>query len=70
MEVLASTERLLTVEDVAARLAISRRAVYVLVESGRIDYLRIGDRRIRFMPKQVERFIEGSRQVGEAVDAP
>jgi excisionase family DNA binding protein len=56
---------LLTVEEVALRLTLPRRAVYVLVEQGQISCYRIG-RRIRFAPEHVSAFLDSHRQENRA----
>jgi excisionase family DNA binding protein len=50
-------ERLLTIADVAYRLAISRDTVYRLVRSGALAPLRVGDR-LRFRVSDLEAYLE------------
>ena len=55
---------LLTVEDVAERLACSASLVYQLVDAGKIAVHRIGNGRatIRFRPEDVEEYLAACRQ--------
>ena len=55
---------LLTVPDVADRLAISVRKVRELVASGRLRTAPI-DRSIRIAPRDLEHFIETCRRIGK-----
>jgi excisionase family DNA binding protein len=54
----ASTERLLTAEEVAAILGVPRSLVYALVRSGEMPAVRIGQRYIRFRSEALLRWIE------------
>jgi excisionase family DNA binding protein len=45
-------EKMLTVAELAVRLATSAQTVYRLAESGRIPYVRLG-RQLRFDERQV-----------------
>lgn len=56
----AEPEPLLTIEQVAARLAVSVRYVRRLVNERRIAYIKCGHL-LRFERAEVERFIEESR---------
>ena len=47
---------LLSVNDVARYLAISRRSVYNLAGSGAIRSVRVGER-LRFRPAHLERYL-------------
>ncbi len=51
-------ERLLTVADVAERLSIHKQAVWQLAREGSIPCVRLSDRRLRFNPDDVERWID------------
>jgi excisionase family DNA binding protein len=48
------TVKHLTADDLAARLGITRHAVYRLVKVGRLPVLRIGKRAMRFRLADVE----------------
>ncbi|MGE5274419.1 MAG: helix-turn-helix domain-containing protein [Verrucomicrobiota bacterium] len=47
---------LLTINDVARQLAISRDSVYRLVRSGALAPLRVGER-LRFRPSDIEAYL-------------
>ena len=49
--------RLLTVNEVAFALAISRHSVYRLVRTGALPTVRVGER-IRFRPSDVDAYLE------------
>ncbi len=55
--------RLYTVDDVAERLQLSRATVYKHIESGKLQSLRVGQRR-RVSPAQLTRFIEDLESEG------
>jgi excisionase family DNA binding protein len=48
--------RLLTTQDVAELLGLSRKYVYVMVERGELEHYRLGTR-IRFSRNQIERYL-------------
>ncbi|MDP1570368.1 MAG: helix-turn-helix domain-containing protein [Vicinamibacterales bacterium] len=48
-------EALITIEEAAARLGISRRAGYDLVAQGKLEAIRVG-RLLRVEPAAIERF--------------
>jgi excisionase family DNA binding protein len=50
--------RLLTPDDVAEMLGISRSSVYQLVREGQLAYVRVMSNRIRFTPEIIQYFIE------------
>jgi excisionase family DNA binding protein len=50
---------LLTVNEVARVLAISRDSVYRLVRSGALPSVRVGER-LRFRPEQIEAYLDRS----------
>lgn len=52
--------RLLTINDVAELLAISRDSVYRLVRAGKLPSLRVGAR-IRFRATEVDAYLERHR---------
>ena len=54
--------RLLTIKEVAERLAVGRGAVYRLIRDQKIVPLRFG-RSVRFRPEDVAKLIEESRDV-------
>lgn len=49
---------LLPVSTVAKRLCVSRKRVYQLIQSGRLDSLRPSPRSIRITRESLERFID------------
>lgn len=55
--------RLYTVNDVAERLQLSRATVYKHIESGKLQTLRVGQKR-RVSPAQLARFIEDLESKG------
>jgi excisionase family DNA binding protein len=56
---MASENRLLTADDVAERLRISRSFAYALMSRGEIPPVRLG-RAVRVRPQDLEEFIESS----------
>jgi excisionase family DNA binding protein len=50
------SQQLLTVQDVAKRLAISRRGVYYLLERG-LPSLRLGKKTLRFDPQAIDAWL-------------
>jgi excisionase family DNA binding protein len=56
-----SDEPLMTVEELKIHLRISARAIYDWVAAGKIPCVRLGNR-IRFIPSEVNRWLEGQRQ--------
>jgi excisionase family DNA binding protein len=59
-EALVGVGRLLTIREVAARLAVCAATVYALVERGEIRHLRASNA-IRVHPDDLEAFITGKR---------
>lgn len=57
----APADNLMTTDDLAEYLAISRHSVYRLIKSGVIPTVRVGHR-IRFRPVDVEEFLNRVRQ--------
>ena len=53
----AEPRPLLTVNDFARQLAISRDSVYRLINSGALTTVRVGER-LRFRPEQIEEYLE------------
>lgn len=53
--------RLLTINDVAFRLAISRNSVYRLVRSGALSPVRVGER-LRFRARDLDAYLERNRE--------
>ena len=51
---------LLTPNQVAARLAISKRTVLRLAAAGKLPFIRLGTRLIRFDPERVESWLKES----------
>jgi excisionase family DNA binding protein len=56
-------ERLLTVNEIAFRLAISRPTVYRLIRSGALIPVRVGER-LRFRVSDLEDYLERGREQG------
>jgi excisionase family DNA binding protein len=56
-------EPLLTVEEAASFLNVSRRQVYLLVERGQLPTVRVGQR-IRFIPEELRTYVERHREAG------
>ena len=52
---------LLSVDDIAARLAIKPSRVYELARSGQLQSVRIGDRQVRFHEDDLAKYIKGGR---------
>ena len=52
-------ERLLDVHEAAEILGYNWKTIYKLVKQKRLPCVRIGGTRIRFRPKDLERWIEG-----------
>ena len=59
---MACGARLLTVREVAERLAVSTATVYALCERGEIRHVRVSNA-IRIQPDDLEAFIVGRRRV-------
>jgi excisionase family DNA binding protein len=51
---------LLRVNEVAETLAISRRSVYLLVGSGDLPAIRVGER-LRFRPSDIDAYLEARK---------
>jgi excisionase family DNA binding protein len=62
MDELNRERRLLTVGDVAGRLALGTRSIWRLISAGRLKALRIGKRATRVEVTEVERFITEEAQ--------
>ena len=62
------TDSLMSVPQVAARLGITKRAVYGLVDLRQIPFTRVG-RRLRFEPTDVEDYITSRRTEPAVVSA-
>ena len=62
MSAMAQTEPLLTVQNVADRLAVDPKTVRRWAWNGELAYVRLAAKAIRFKPEDVERFI-ADRQV-------
>lgn len=52
---------LLTVNDVARLLVVSRPTVYALLRKGELRSLRVGER-LRFRPDDIDAYLESRRQ--------
>ena len=55
-------QHLLTYDEVAERLGITRRHVSTLVAEGRLPAVRIGRRCVRFDPGDVATYIENAKR--------
>ena len=55
------TTPLLTINDVAHQLAISRDSVYRLIRSGALTPFRVGER-LRFSQEEIEAYLERRRE--------
>jgi excisionase family DNA binding protein len=53
----AVSQPLLTVDDTAAYLRVSRRQVYKLVSCGELRTVRVGER-LRFRPADVDEYLD------------
>ncbi len=64
--------RLLTVPEVAERLAVSRATVYNLCETGELPHRRIGcgRGRIRFAEEDLKEYVDGKKVKGREGEAP
>lgn len=59
----AATEpRLLRVEEVATRLALSKRAVWALIAAGRLPAMKVSARATRLDSRDVEAFVDDLRK--------
>lgn len=58
------SEQLMTVEQVADKLQISRLTLYSLINTGKITAVKFG-RILRFQVAEIERFIEDSQTKNE-----
>ena len=58
------TAPLLTVEQVAERLAVRPALVRVLAHRGELPYRRIGEKLLRFRPEDLEAYIDGKARPG------
>jgi excisionase family DNA binding protein len=54
-------EPLLTVDQTATYLGISRRQVYLLLDAGQIPAVRVGTR-LRFVPSELRAYLERHRE--------
>ncbi len=52
---------LLTVEEVATKLKVSRPTIYTFIGLG-LKYMKLGERSVRFRPSEVERFVKTMEQ--------
>ena len=62
------SEKLLTADEVAAVLNVSRKSVYKWAEAGRLPFIRLGGRVVRFDPGAVRQFIESGRRNEEVMN--
>jgi excisionase family DNA binding protein len=60
---------LLTVEDVARRLQLSRWLVYDLVKAGRLKAVRLTPGRLRFTEEAVEEAVRQSEQASPSTSS-
>ncbi len=56
---MAVTAPLLTVEQVAALLAVRPALVRTLAHRGELRYRRVGEKLLRFRPEDVEAYVNG-----------
>ncbi len=54
----AAPDRLLTADEVAALLSVSRRRVMDLMRTGALPSIRVSDRVVRFERQDVDAFLE------------
>ena len=57
MQKALSTTPLLTAQEVADRLSVSRGLVYKMANEGKLPFVRIAPTCLRFKPDDIERFI-------------
>lgn len=55
-------EKLLTIDEVAQMLQVSRSAIYKNMSAGTIPYLRINKRIVRFRPSDIQAWLDGKLQ--------
>jgi excisionase family DNA binding protein len=55
------SQPLMTVDEAASYLRVSRRQIYKLVRSGDLQAVRVGER-LRFRPEEVEQYLELRRE--------
>ncbi len=58
------SQPLLTADEIARVLSVSRKTIYKLTENGTLPCIRIG-RAVRFDPADVEAFLQQAKQNGE-----
>lgn len=51
-------QQLLTADQLATRLGVSRKAVWEFARSGALPVIRLGPRRLRFDPRDVELWLQ------------
>jgi excisionase family DNA binding protein len=54
-------DRLLTVEQLAARLSVTESAIRHMVYRRQIPFLRLGSKRLRFDPAAIDAWLEDQR---------
>jgi len=59
----ARLERLLTIDEVARLLSVSRGSVYALIRSGELVPIRVPER-LRFEPADVREYLKRHREAG------
>jgi len=52
-------EELLSAEDVAKYLNVSKGLIYKLVRANKIPYRRIGNKTVRFTPEAIHKYVNG-----------
>ena len=67
MTVLASQSELVTTREVAERFSVAVSTVRRWVRDGRIPYVRVSKRTVRFDLEQVERFVSFNSGCSEVV---
>jgi len=61
---------LLTVDEVATQLRVSKPSIYTWVKEGRLVAHRLGARTIRFRQEDVDAFLMGATKTAAVVTAP
>jgi excisionase family DNA binding protein len=70
VETPAELAGLLTVDDVCAWFAVSKAWVYDEVEAGRLPYIRLGRKHLRFDRAQLEEYLQARGTLGRGAPAP
>jgi len=65
----AGEDQLLTVDDVCAWFKVTRDWVYDEVEAGRLPYLRLGRKHLRFLYSELKDYLEAASRGPSGPDA-